>query len=138
MTFERQISTQDLIHDFDFNQNSNYFISLQVNNDKKWHLQNLFREKDKIETTTLSNSESMYIIGHYLMYVLLLEKNFFTGFTAKYKHPESCSINDCNYYVEMKEIDENVILFNILFKNNNYIQIGLSEHSENVRNTITT
>ena len=38
----------------------------------------------------------------------------------------------------MKEIDENVILFNILFKNNNYIQIGLSEHSENVRNTITT
>ena len=72
------------------------------------------------------------------MYVLLLEKNFFTGFTAKYKHPESCSINDCNYYVEMKEIDENVILFNILFKNNDYIQIGLSEHSENVRNTITT
>ena len=62
VTFERQISTQDLIHDFDFNQNSNYFISLQVNNDKKWHLQNLFREKDKIETTTLSNSESMYII----------------------------------------------------------------------------
>ena len=138
MTFERQISTQDLIHDFDFNQNSNYFISLQVNNDKKWHLQNLFREKDKIETTTLSNSESMYIISHYLMYVLLLEKIFFTGFTAKYKHPESCSINDCNYYVEMKEIDENVILFNILFKNNDYIQIGLSEHSENVRNTITT
>ena len=62
VTFERQISTQDLIHDFDFNQNSKYFISLQVNNDKKWHLQNLFREKDKIETTTLSNSKSMYII----------------------------------------------------------------------------
>ena len=71
------------------------------------------------------------------MYVLLLEKFFFTGFTAKYKHPESCSINDCNYYVEMKPIDENVWLFNILFKNNDYIQIGLSEHSENVRNTIT-
>ena len=64
MTFERKISTQDLIHDFDFNQNSNYFISLQVNNDKKWHIQNLFREKDKIETSTstLSNSESMYKI----------------------------------------------------------------------------
>ena len=66
------------------------------------------------------------------------KKNFFTGFTAKYKHPESCSKNDCNYYVEMKAIDENVWLFNILFKNNDYMQIGLSEHSENVRNTITT
>ena len=74
-----------------------------------------------------------------LLNVLLLEKNndfliFFTVFTAKYKHPENCPINDCNYYVEMKQIDQNVISFNILFKNNEYIQIGLSEHLENVRN----
>ena len=34
----------------------------------------------------------------------------------------------------MKQIDQNVMLFNILFKNNDYIQIGLSEHLENVRN----
>ena len=62
---------------------------------------------------------------------------FFTVFTAKYKHPENCPINDCNYYVEMKQIDQNVISFNILFKNNEYIQIGLSEHLENVRNNTT-
>ena len=57
--------------------------------------------------------------------------------TAKYKHPENCHIKDCKYYVEMKQIDQNIILFNILFKNNDYIQIGLSEHLENVRNNTT-
>ena len=84
---------------------------------------------------------TLYVILNFLKCYFpskIFKKNYilisFTVLTAKYKHPENCPINDCKYYVEMKQIDQNVILFNILFKNNDYIQIGLSEHLENVRN----
>ena len=61
----------------------------------------------------------------------------YLGFHRTFKYPQNCKvqnseIQDCKYYIEMMSFDRNIITFHVLFENNDYIRIGLSEYTEKV------